>query len=41
MAARTIVIVGGAQSGPTAAARAREVDEKARILMLERAPHVR
>lgn len=33
---RTIVIVGGALAGPTAAARAREIDEKARIILLER-----
>lgn len=34
--AKTIVIVGGALSGPTAAARARETDESARIVLLER-----
>lgn len=34
--ARTIVVIGGALSGPTAAARARETDESARILLLER-----
>jgi NADPH-dependent 2,4-dienoyl-CoA reductase/sulfur reductase-like enzyme len=34
--ARTIIVVGGALSGPTAAARARETDESARILLLER-----
>lgn len=33
---RTIVILGGAQAGPTAAARAREIDEKARIVLCER-----
>jgi NADPH-dependent 2,4-dienoyl-CoA reductase/sulfur reductase-like enzyme len=37
---RTIVIVGGAQSGPTAAARARETDENARIVLVERAEAV-
>jgi len=37
---RTIVIVGGALSGPTAAAHAREVDEHAHILLIERAPSV-
>lgn len=37
MAPRTIVIVGGALAGPVAAARAREVDERARIVLLERA----
>lgn len=40
MAARTIVIVGGAVSGPTAAARARELDEGARIVLLERSRDV-
>ena len=35
-----IVIVGGALAGPTAAARAREVDENAHITLLERAPSV-
>jgi NADPH-dependent 2,4-dienoyl-CoA reductase/sulfur reductase-like enzyme/rhodanese-related sulfurtransferase len=33
---RTIVVLGGALSGPTAAARARETDEKARIILIER-----
>ncbi len=33
---RTIVIVGGALAGPTAAARAREIDEHARIVLIER-----
>ncbi len=37
---RTIVILGGALAGPTAAARARETDERARIVMLERGAHV-
>src|SRR5687767_2958884 len=36
MPSRTIVVVGGALSGPTAAARAREIDEAARIILLER-----
>lgn len=40
MAQRTIVVVGGALAGPTAAARAREVDEHARIVLLERAGSV-
>ncbi len=35
MPSRTIVVLGGALSGPTAAARAREVDEHARIILLE------
>ncbi|MBK7585662.1 MAG: FAD-dependent oxidoreductase [Myxococcales bacterium] len=37
---RTIVVVGGAQSGPTAAARARETDDGARIVLIERATEV-
>jgi NADPH-dependent 2,4-dienoyl-CoA reductase/sulfur reductase-like enzyme/rhodanese-related sulfurtransferase len=40
MPGRTIVIVGGALSGPTAAARAREIDETARIVLLERSKAV-
>lgn len=36
MAERTIVVLGGALSGPTAAARARETDEFARIVLVER-----
>jgi NADPH-dependent 2,4-dienoyl-CoA reductase/sulfur reductase-like enzyme/rhodanese-related sulfurtransferase len=40
MPSRTILILGGALSGPTAAARARETDESARIVMLERARDV-
>lgn len=39
-AERTIVVIGGALAGPTAAARAREFDEAARIVLVERAPHV-
>lgn len=38
--ARTIVVIGGALGGPVAAARARGYDEDARILLLERHPHV-
>ena len=34
---RTIVVLGGALSGPTAAARARETDPDATIILLERA----
>lgn len=34
--AKTIVVIGAALAGPTAAARAREVDEHARIILLER-----
>ena len=37
MAKRKIVILGGALSGPTAAARARETDAQAKIIVLERA----
>jgi len=35
-----IVVIGGAFSGPAAAARARETDERAEILLLERAAEV-
>ena len=37
---QTIVVIGGAQAGPVAAARAREFSEHARIILLEKAPHV-
>jgi len=37
LAKRTIVILGGALSGPTAAAHARETDADARIILVERA----
>lgn len=37
---KTIVVIGGAQGGPTAAARARELDESARIVLLEKHSHV-
>lgn len=37
---RTIVVLGGAQSGPTAAARARETDEHAKIVLVERASEI-
>jgi len=40
MPARTIVVLGGALSGPTAAARARETDPFARIIILERSRDV-
>jgi len=40
MAKRKIVILGGALSGPTAAARARETDFDAKIVVLERAKAV-
>jgi NADPH-dependent 2,4-dienoyl-CoA reductase/sulfur reductase-like enzyme len=33
---RTIVVVGGALAGPTAAARAREIDDHAKIVLVER-----
>ncbi len=36
MPRRTIVVLGGALSGPTAAARARETDEHARIVLVTR-----
>jgi NADPH-dependent 2,4-dienoyl-CoA reductase/sulfur reductase-like enzyme len=35
-----MVILGGALSGPTAAARAREIDASAKIILLERGPTV-
>ncbi len=37
---RTIVVIGGAGGGPVAAARARELDEHARIVLVEKKPHV-
>jgi NADPH-dependent 2,4-dienoyl-CoA reductase/sulfur reductase-like enzyme/rhodanese-related sulfurtransferase len=37
---RSIVIIGGAQGGPTAAARARAFDEDARIILLEKEDNV-
>jgi len=37
VADRTVLILGGAQSGPSAAARVRETDERARIILIERA----
>jgi NADPH-dependent 2,4-dienoyl-CoA reductase/sulfur reductase-like enzyme/rhodanese-related sulfurtransferase len=40
MSGTRIVVLGGAFSGPAAAARARETDESAEILLLERAPEV-
>jgi NADPH-dependent 2,4-dienoyl-CoA reductase/sulfur reductase-like enzyme len=36
-----IVVIGGAFSGPAAAARARETVERSEILLLVRAPEVR
>ena len=36
MKAKTIVIIGGALAGPAAAARARELNENARIILFER-----
>lgn len=37
---RTIVVIGGAGGGPIAAARARETDEEARIVLVEKKPAV-
>lgn len=37
---RHIVIVGGTQAGPTAAARAREIDDDARITIVQRGGHL-
>ena len=36
----TIVIIGGLSAGPSAAAKARRVNEKARILMFEKTEHI-
>jgi len=41
MAQKTIAIIGGALSGPAAAFRAREMDPRARIIILERNRRVR
>lgn len=38
--AKTIVVIGGAHGGPTAAARARQYNEDARIILLEKAADV-
>ncbi len=40
MAKRTILVLGGAISGPAAAARAREMDDGAHIVLLERSQRV-
>lgn len=40
MSGRNIVIVGGVAGGATCAARLRRLDENARILVLDRGPHV-
>ena len=40
MARRRVVVLGGAVSGPTAAARAREIDPKADIRLVERSRDV-
>lgn len=37
---RTIAIIGGLSAGPSAAARARRIDEHARILLFESTPHI-
>ncbi len=37
---RTIVIIGGAHGGPVAASRARQFNEKARIILVEKSSHV-
>lgn len=37
---KAIVVIGGAAGGPVAAARARELDEHARIILVEKRPHV-
>lgn len=38
--ARTIAVVGGVAGGASFAARARRLDEKAKIIMFERGPHI-
>lgn len=40
MSPRTVVIVGGVAGGASAAARIRRLDERIRIVMFERGPHV-
>jgi len=40
VASRRIVVLGGVLAGPTAAARAREIDEHARIILVTREAHV-
>jgi NADPH-dependent 2,4-dienoyl-CoA reductase/sulfur reductase-like enzyme/rhodanese-related sulfurtransferase len=40
VARKTIVVIGGGLAGATAAARAREIDDEARILLVERSSHV-
>jgi NADPH-dependent 2,4-dienoyl-CoA reductase/sulfur reductase-like enzyme/rhodanese-related sulfurtransferase len=40
MAKRRVIVLGGAVSGPTAAARARETDEEADIILIERSRDV-
>ena len=40
MSARQIVIIGGTQAGPTAAARARELDDNAQITIIQRGAHL-
>ncbi len=37
---RTIVVIGGAHGGPVAAARARQFNETARIILVEKSSHV-
>lgn len=37
---RTIAVIGGLSAGPSAAARARRMDEHARILLFESTPHI-
>lgn len=39
--AKTIVVIGGSHSGPVAVARARQFNEDARIILLEKSSHIR
>lgn len=40
MAQKTVVIIGGGHGGARAAARARQSNEAARIILIERSPHI-
>lgn len=37
---KTIIVVGGSHGGPSAVAHARQANEKAKIILVEQAPHV-
>ena len=40
MPQKKIIVIGGAHGGPTAAARAREYDENAHVMLVEKKDHV-